>query len=62
MEYITGIRCELERRKLTTEDAAQHKVRIAELACYFSLHELELGHKIQALRTAMNITYKLENN
>jgi len=62
VEYITGVRCELERRKLTAEDAAGNKVRIAELACYFSMHELELAHKFNALKTAMNICYKLENN
>jgi len=60
-EYITGIRCEIERRKLTAEDAQGNKVRIVELACYFSLCELETAHKFLTLKNAMNACYKIEN-
>lgn len=62
VEYITAIRCELERKRLVAEDPESNKVRIAELACYMTLCGMESGHKFLACKVAMNLCYKMENN
>lgn len=62
VEYITAIRCEIERKRLVAEDPQKNQARIAELACYMTLCGMEAGHKFLASKVAMNICYKMENN
>jgi len=58
-EYITGLRMELVRKELSTANG--DPVRQAELAAYFTHCNLQVGHLILSLRSAMNCSYKIKN-
>lgn len=61
-EYITGIRIELERRKLKESATTdEDKIREAELACYFTVCQMDERHRVLALKSAVTILYKMGN-
>ncbi|PSN43415.1 Coatomer subunit alpha [Blattella germanica] len=55
--YILGLKMELERKRLPKE--AQK--RSCELAAYLTHCDLQPGHQVLALRTALNLFFKLKN-
>ena len=56
-EYVLGISMELARKELPKDQAK----RIVEMAGYFTHCQLQPVHLILTLRTAMNLSYKLQN-
>lgn len=64
-EYITGLRIELEKKRLVAAGGAnqsdEDKVRVAELACYFTVCGMEESHKFLALKSAVTLIYKMQN-
>eukprot|EP01102_Stenamoeba_stenopodia_P015742 TRINITY_DN5405_c0_g1_i1.p1 TRINITY_DN5405_c0_g1~~TRINITY_DN5405_c0_g1_i1.p1 ORF type:complete len:1071 (+),score=284.34 TRINITY_DN5405_c0_g1_i1:663-3875(+) len=56
-EYITGLRLELHRKEIATEN----QVRLTELAAYFTHCNLQPIHLMLSLRSAMNAAYKIKN-
>lgn len=59
VEYITAMRIELERKKLTASNS--DPVRCAELGCYMTLCGMETAHKFLAYKSAFTINYKMQN-
>lgn len=59
-EYVVGISMELHRKGLgkSSEEELQ---RSLELAAYFTHCELQPGHQILTLRTAVNLAFKMKN-
>lgn len=55
-EYVIGLKCELERRKITGASP-----RVTELALYFTHCRLHPQHLVLALRSAMNVAVKAKN-
>ena len=56
-EYVVGISMELARKDL----AKDNPKRIVEMAAYFTHCQLQPIHLVLTLRTAMNLSYKLQN-
>ena len=59
-EYITAMRIELERKRLTAAGSTDN-TRMTELCCYMTLCSMDLGHKFLAYKNAMNLNYKMNN-
>lgn len=59
-EYATAMALELERRTLSTEDEANVK-RGLELSAYFTIPNLEVGHRQLALMAAMKLAFTHKN-
>jgi len=59
-EYLIGVSCELERRKVVADDPTNAR-RSLELAAYFAHCKLQPVHEILALRNAMNVFTKAKN-
>jgi hypothetical protein len=59
-EYITAMRIELERKRLTAAGSTDN-TRMTELCCYMTLCSMDLGHKFLAYKNAMNLNYKMSN-
>ena len=62
-EYVTGLRIELERKELlkNASQSDEEKIRIAELACYFTVCDMNVSHKFLALKSAVTLLYKMNN-
>jgi len=60
-EYISGLRLEMHRKDLSAENANGDPIIIAQLAAYFTHCNLQQVHQLLALRSAMNIAYKIKN-
>jgi len=56
-EYVVGITMELARKELPKDNPK----RIVEMAAYFTHCQLQPVHLILTLRTAMNLSYKIQN-
>ncbi|XP_066948012.1 coatomer subunit alpha isoform X1 [Macrobrachium rosenbergii] len=59
-EYVLGITMELHRKTLG-KTAPDDLKRSLELAAYFTHCELQPGHQILTLRTAVNLAFKMKN-
>lgn len=59
-EYVVGISMELYRKGLGKASPEDQK-RSLELAAYFTHCELQPGHQILTLRTAVNLAFKMKN-
>lgn len=59
-EYVVGINMELHRKTLGKTSQEDLK-RSLELAAYFTHCELQPGHQILTLRTAVTLAFKLKN-
>lgn len=59
-EYLVGIQMELHRKNLGKTTAEELK-RSMELAAYFTHCDLQPGHQILTLRTAVNLAFKMKN-
>lgn len=59
-EYVVGISMELYRKGLG-KSSAEEQQRSLELAAYFTHCELQPGHQILTLRTAVNLAFKMKN-
>jgi len=59
-EYVVGISMELHRKGLGKTSPEELK-RSLELAAYFTHCELQPGHQILTLRTAVNLAFKMKN-
>lgn len=57
-EYITAMRCQIERQKLP----ATSKQRNTELWCYMAIAKMEHTHRFLALKNAMGAAYKIGNH
>jgi len=60
IEYILGLQIEMKRKETTAADPTQVQ-RIAELGAYFTHCNLQPGHVLLTLRSAMNSAVKLKN-
>lgn len=54
------MRIEIERKRLVAANSDE-KVRMAELACYFTLCGMDDSHRFLALKSAVTIIYKMGN-
>jgi coatomer protein complex subunit alpha (xenin) len=64
-EYILGLRMEVKRKELLASSAgselpAEAAKRVLELACYFTACGIRPEHLALALRSAMNLAFKLK--
>lgn len=59
-EYLVGIQMELHRKCLGKTSPEELK-RSLELAAYFTHSDLQPGHQILTLRTAVNLAFKMQN-
>ncbi|KAJ9583889.1 hypothetical protein L9F63_021766 [Diploptera punctata] len=59
-EYIIGLKMEILRKGFS-KDTLEEKKRICEMAAYFTHCNLLPLHKILTLRTALNLSYKINN-
>lgn len=59
-EYVVGISMELYRKGLG-KSTPEEQCRSMELAAYFTHCELQPGHQILTLRTAVNLAFKMKN-
>lgn len=59
-EYVVGISMELYRKGLG-KATPEEQCRSLELAAYFTHCELQPGHQILTLRTAVNLAFKMKN-
>ncbi|XP_018015149.1 coatomer subunit alpha isoform X2 [Hyalella azteca] len=59
-EYLVGIQMELQRKTLGKTSPEDIK-RSLEMAAYFTHSDLQPGHQILTLRTAVNLAFKLKN-
>lgn len=59
-EYLVGIQMELHRKTLGKSSPEELKKSL-ELASYFTHCDLQPGHQILTLRTAVNLAFKMQN-
>ena len=58
--YLVGLAMETRRKELPKSNV-QEQVRVCEMAAYFTHCNLQPVHQVMALRTALNLFFKLKN-